>query len=160
MHIRILKNSEISFIKEMLYDAIFVPEGIEKPPKSIISDQSLANYYENWGKDIYDIALVIEINGELIGSIWGRKFLSEEKGYGFFDEDTPEISMAIKNEYRNKGLGTKLIEEIIEIYKDVGVKALSLSVDKQNLAFKLYTKQGFSIFSETETSVSMIKYLS
>ncbi len=160
MHIRILKNSEISFIKEMLYDAIFVPEGIEKPPKSIISDPSLANYYENWGKDIYDIALVIEINGELIGSIWGRKFLSEEKGYGFFDEDTPEISMAIKNEYRNKGLGTKLIEEIIEIYKDVGVKALSLSVDKQNLAFKLYTKQGFSIFSETETSVSMIKYLS
>ena len=42
MHIRILKNSEISFIKEMLYDAIFVPEGIEKPPKSIISDPSLA----------------------------------------------------------------------------------------------------------------------
>lgn len=68
--------------------------------------------------------------------------------------------MAIKNEYRSKCLGTKLIEEVIEIYKDLGVKALSLSVDKQNLAYKLYVKQGFSIFSETETSVSMIKYLS
>ncbi|MBK7227817.1 MAG: GNAT family N-acetyltransferase [Ignavibacteriales bacterium] len=68
--------------------------------------------------------------------------------------------MAIKNEYRSKGLGTKLIEEVIEIYKDLGVKALSLSVDKQNKSYKLYVKQGFSIFSETETSVSMIKYLS
>jgi ribosomal protein S18 acetylase RimI-like enzyme len=160
MQIRILKNSEISFLKEMLYEAIFIPEGMQKPPKSIINDQLLAHYYENWGKDIYDIALVIEIDGEFIGAIWGRKFFIKEKGYGFFDEDTPEISMAIKNEYRSKGLGTKLIEEVIKIYKDLGLKALSLSVDKQNLAYKLYVKQGFSIFSETETSVSMIKYLS
>lgn len=160
MQIRILKSSEISFLKEMLYEAIFVPEGMQKPPKSIIRDQSVAHYYKNWGKDIYDIALVIEINSELIGAIWGRKFLIKEKGYGFFDEETPEISMAIKNEYRSKGLGTKLIEEVIKIYKIQGIKALSLSVDKQNLAYKLYIKQGFSIFSETETSVSMIKYLS
>lgn len=160
MQIRILKSSEISFLKEMLYEAIFVPEGMQKPPKSIIRDQSLAHYYKNWGKDIYDIALVIEINDELIGAIWGRKFVSEGKGYGFFNEETPEISMAIKNEYRSKGLGTKLIEEVIKIYKIQGIKALSLSVDKQNLAYKLYIKQGFSIFSETETSVSMIKYLS
>ena len=160
MQIRILKSSEISFLKEMLYEAIFVPEGMQKPPKSIIRDQSVAHYYENWGKDIYDIALVIEINSELIGAIWGRKFLIKDKGYGFFDEESPEISMAIKNEYRSKGLGTKLIEEVIMIYKIQGIKALSLSVDKQNLAYKLYIKQGFSIFTETETSVSMIKYLS
>ena len=79
MQIRILKNSEISFLKEMLYEAIFIPEGMQKPPKSIINDQSLAHYYENWGKDIYDIALVIEIDGEFIGAIWGRKFFIKEK---------------------------------------------------------------------------------
>jgi ribosomal protein S18 acetylase RimI-like enzyme len=159
MQIRIIGKSEIFFLREMLYEAIFIPEGMEKPPKTIITDPSLANYYKNWGKDIYDVALIIEINGELIGAIWGRKFLSEEKGYGFFDEDTPEISMAIKNEYRSKGLGTKLIEEIIKVYKKLGVKALSLSVDKLNLAYKLYSKQGFSLFSETESSALMIKYL-
>ncbi len=34
-HIRIIKNTEYELLNEFLYEAIFIPEGIQPPPKSI-----------------------------------------------------------------------------------------------------------------------------
>ncbi|MEM6844924.1 MAG: GNAT family N-acetyltransferase [Bacteroidota bacterium] len=157
--IRRLQDHEQEFLAEMLYEALFVPEGHDKFPQEIIQDPALAKYIAHWGKDAMDISLVAEEDSELIGAIWGRKFTQDNPGFGFVDEDTPELSMAMKEERRGKGIGTRLIQEIDKAYHKVGVKALSLSVDKKNRAYKLYKKMGFELAAETDTSVVMKKEL-
>ncbi|MCG8373188.1 MAG: GNAT family N-acetyltransferase [Balneolales bacterium] len=157
MTIRALKPSEAIFLADMLYEAIFIPEGHDPLPKEIIKDKSLSNYIDNWGKDKFDIALVVEVDNQLVGAIWGRLFLDENKGFGYVDDNTPEISMAVKYEYRNQGIGTKLFKKIAAEYQKLGVHYLSLSVDKANNASNLYKRLGFEITEETETSWTMKK---
>ena len=99
----------------------------------------------------------MEVNNELVGAIWGRLFTSENKGFGYLEDRTPELSMAVKNEYRNQGIGTKLIKAIASKYQKIGVEYLSLSVDKSNNASNLYKRLGFEIVEEKETDRTMKK---
>lgn len=157
MTIRKLKNKESDFLADMLYEAIFIPDGHEPLPKDVIKDKSLSRYIENWGKDKFDIALVMESDNQLVGAIWGRLLKDENKGYGYVDNRTPELSMAVKHEYRNQGIGTELIKAIAYEYQKIGVECLSLSVDKANNASNLYKRLGCKIVEETETSWTMKK---
>lgn len=157
MIIRELKKTESDFLAEMLYEAIFIPKGHDPLPKEVIEEKPLSKYIENWGKDKFDIALVMESGNQLVGAIWGRLLSSENKGFGYVDETTPELSMAVKNGCRNQGIGTKLIKAIALEYQKIGVEYLSLSVDKVNNASNLYKRLGFEIVEETETSWTMKK---
>jgi len=157
MTIRKLNITESAFLADMLYEAIFIPEGHDPLPREIIEDKSLSRYIENWGKDNFDIAMVMEIDNQPVGAIWGRLLTVENKGFGYVDDSTPELSMAVKNEYRNQGIGTKLIKAIVSEYQKIGVKYLSLSVDKANKARNLYKRLGCEIVAETETSWTMKK---
>lgn len=157
MKIREIKSNEIGFLGDMLYEAIFIPKGYKALPKDVIRDKSLSKYIENWGKDKYDIALVAEINNQLIGAIWGRLLNQGNKGFGYVNDSTPELSMAVKPEFRNKGIGTQLIRAMVSAYKKIEVDYLSLSVDKANNASDLYKRLGFEIVEETETSWTMKK---
>lgn len=157
MTIRKLNLTEADFLADMLYEAIFIPAGQPPLPKSVITDKSLSKYIENWGKDKFDIALVVEVDHQLIGAIWGRLLTRENKGFGYVDDNTPELSMAVQPEYRNQGIGTELIRAIASEYEKMGVEYLSLSVDKANQASHLYKRLGCEIVGETETSWTMKK---
>ena len=157
MNIRRIKSSEIEFLSEMLYEAIFVPEGQDPLPKEVIRDASLAKYIEHWGRDPYDIAFVAEIDNQLVGAAWGRLFSEENKGFGFVDHQTPELSMAVRPDYRNRGIGTNMMKAIHDAYSNLGVARLSLSVDKANNATHLYRRLGYETVEETETSLTMKK---
>ena len=159
MRIRKIEPEEISFLQEMLYEAIFVEEGQEKLPQSIIKEPSLWSYIDQFGKQHCDLCFVAEKEEKLIGAVWGRLFPQEQKGYGYINDEIPELSIAIKEEERGKQWGTKLMSSIMKEYKMLGMEALSLSVDKKNKAFHLYQKLGFKIYSETDKSVTMKKIL-
>ncbi|MEM9982932.1 MAG: GNAT family N-acetyltransferase, partial [Bacteroidota bacterium] len=77
------------------------------------------------------------------------------KGFGFVDHHTPEISMAVKSAYRNRDMGTALLKAIAAAYATIGIKQLSLSVDKANPATQLYLRLGYRIVVETNTSWTM-----
>lgn len=156
-NIRAIRAAETHFLADMLYEAIFIPEGHEPLPREVINDPALSKYFENWGKDLHDVALVVEVDNELVGAIWGRLLTGDSRGFGYVDEQTPELSMAVKSEWRNKGLGTELILEIASHYRKMGVEQLSLSVDKANAATHLYQRLGCEIVDETETSWTMTK---
>ena len=159
IQIRHIRDTETEFLEDMLFEAIFIPEGQPSLPKSIIKDPSLAKYIENWGKDNSDIALVAEIDEKLIGAIWVRQFSESNKGYGFIDETIPEMGMAVYSEYRNKGIGKRLIQEMELTLQENDLNAVSLNVDKANYAFKFYQKEGFETVYETEISATMIKHI-
>jgi len=156
--IRDIKNNEISHLDDFLYEGIFIPGGLEKPDKDIIKLPALSRYIKDFGKDT-DLCLVAELNGDLIGAIWTRIFTETEKGYGFVDTKTPELSMSIIEYYRNKGIGTKLLTAMINKLTQLDYDQVSLSVDKLNYAFRLYHKFGFETVESDEKSATMIKRL-
>jgi len=156
---RIIRRDEHEFLMEMLYEALFVAPDQPKFPNGIIEEPDIKKYIDHWSQKEGDLAIVAVRNDELVGVIWGRKFEELKKGYGFVDEETPEISMAIRSAYRNQGIGTSLIDHIEKEYAAIGVSQLSLSVDKMNPAKKLYERCGYQIFEEQDTAVTMVKQI-
>ena len=145
---------EAEFLKEMLYESLFVPEGKERYPRSVLERPELAKYYLKWGSIPHDLAYVAEDNGTLIGAVWGRAHQPPHQGYGYIDSDIPEIGIALKSSHRNRGVGTRLLKLISEHYATLEVCFLSLSVDKLNPAKKLYDRQGFLVVVENEKILS------
>lgn len=158
--IRPITKLEISFLDKMLYRAIFVPIGNERLPDNIIEHPEISKYIKDFGRE-GDSCLVAEIKGELVGAIWVRHFNETNKAYGFVDSDTPELSMAVYEQFRKKGIGTMLLNTMIKSLTDKGYKQISLSVDKINYAYDLYKKIGFidyKLFGESMTMIMKLKY--
>jgi len=118
----------------------------------------LAKYIADWGRRD-DIALVAELEGELIGAVWCRLLKAAEKGYGYVDDQTPELSLAIDANFRNQGLGTKLMKAAFIALVEKGFSQVSLSVDKDNKAVSLYKRLDFEIVEAEETAFTMKKTL-
>jgi [ribosomal protein S18]-alanine N-acetyltransferase len=156
--IRLIHQRDYSFLRKMLYEAIFVPRGEKPLPETIIDLPEIAKYIDNWGRK-GDFGLIIYDNNKPFGAIWCRLFSDDHKGYGYVDSNTPELSMAIKENYRNRGFGTKLMNRIVFLARENGFKALSLSVDKRNRAASFYIRTGFEIVNEAGTAYTMKKVL-
>jgi ribosomal protein S18 acetylase RimI-like enzyme len=155
LKIREMEAHETPFLETMLHQAIFTPEGSTPPEKSIIFEPFLHHYIKDFGRKD-DLCLVAEHENALIGAVWTRIFTNEEKGYGFVNADTPEVSMAIDFEHRNSGVGAVLMHEILGKLKNKGCKQVSLSVDMRNYAFTFYKKIGFETVEIKENSAVMV----
>jgi ribosomal protein S18 acetylase RimI-like enzyme len=156
--IRPIKPDERFFLKEMLNEAIFIEDAERKAKVLIEIRADLLKYFEDFGR-AGDIGLVATEGGRLIGAIWTRLFDKQSGSYGFVDEQTPELGMAVVPEYRNRGIGRLLIEELFEKLRETGYSTVSLSVNKANQALNLYKRSGFQIFSEDENAFTMLKIL-
>jgi GNAT superfamily N-acetyltransferase len=133
------------FLREMLYLALFVPPGHPALPRSVLRDPRVARYVDGWGAP-GDRGLIALVDGIEVGAAWVRYFTSREPGYGFIDERTPELSTAVLSAYCGKGIGTQLIERLIE-----GVPLISLSCDPANPAWRLYLRLGFEPMPDGRT---------
>ena len=156
--IRELRSSEIDILRTMLYNAIFVPPGAEKPPFDIIELPEIIVYIENFGRE-GDLCLVAETDGKIAGVIWTRLFTGPVKGYGFIDTTTPELSMAVLEPYRRRGIGTGLLTEMLNRLASAGYAQVSLSVDLANYAYRLYRKFGFVDYARHDESMTMLRQL-
>ena len=149
--IREIKESEYSVLPDFLYEAIFIPEGTEKPSKSIIEQPELQVYIADFGKSD-DWCLVAEIKEKIVGAVWVRIM----NDYGHIDNETPSLAISLYEEYRHFGLGTALMKEMLQFLKDKGYKQTSLSVQKANYAVNMYRKLGFEVIKENEEEYIMV----
>jgi len=156
--IRLIDRSEIGFLEKMLYNAIFVPPGDERLPDTVIEHPEISKYIKDFGRE-GDSCFVAEINGELVGAIWTRHFNEANRAYGFVDSGTPELCMAVYEQFRKKGIGTILLNTMIKELTVKGYKQISLSVDKINYAYDLYKKIGFKDYQSVGESMTMIMKL-
>ncbi|MCR4865735.1 MAG: GNAT family N-acetyltransferase [Lachnospiraceae bacterium] len=152
MHIRALREKEKELLKDFLYEAIFIPEGVEAPDRDIIEKPELRIYYEDFGKDTADYCLVAEDEGKVIGAVWTRIM----NDYGHIDDKTPSFAISLYREYRGRGIGTKLMQEMLNLLKEKGYKRASLAVQKANYAVRMYKKVGFEIVDENEEEYIMV----
>ena len=152
MIFRNLRKDEMDLLKDFLYEAIFVPEGTAQPDRSIVDRPELALYYESFGTGPADYCLAAEEDGRVIGAVWTRIM----DDYGHVDKETPSLAIALYKEYRRKGYGTQLLRKILGLMKEKGYRRVSLSVQKDNPAYRLYRNTGFRIIEERGVEYIMV----
>lgn len=149
--IREIRKSEYSILSNFLYEAIFIPEGMNRPPKSIINRPELQVYTADFGKPD-DYCLVAETKEKVVGAVWARIM----DDYGHIDDTTPSLSISIYKEYRHSGIGTALMEAMLRLLRENGYRQVSLSVQKENYAVSMYKKAGFQVVRENQDEYIMV----
>ena len=150
--IREMQASEYLLLDDFLFNAIFVPQGVTPPSKSIIEKDELQVYVKDFGKNKDDLALIAQVNGKIIGAVWTRIM----NDYGHVDNDTPSLAISLYKEYRGKGIGTDLMRNMLATLKRRGYRSVSLAVQKANYAVKMYQNLGFYVFDENPEEFIMI----
>lgn len=153
--IRKISEKEYNLLEDFLYEAIFIPEGISAPAKSIIKSPELQVYVTDFGKKKGDMGLVAEVDKKVVGAVWVRIM----NDYGHIDDDTPSFAISLYKEYRNSGIGTALMKEMLCLLKQQGYKQSSLAVQKANYAVKMYRNVGFEVIDENDEEYIMICHL-
>ena len=152
MKIRKLRDDETELLKNFLYEAIYIPEGIQPPERSIIERPELSIYYEDFGNSPADNCLVAEEDGKVVGAVWTRIM----NDYGHVDDETRSFAVSLYKEYRGKGFGTKMMRQMLGLLKEQGYKKASLAVQKANYAVRMYEKVGFKIIDENDEEYIMV----
>ncbi|HEX2053940.1 MAG TPA: GNAT family N-acetyltransferase [Actinomycetota bacterium] len=157
--IRFATPEDLPFLKWMLYEASY-PEGVvqERPPfEKGLSDPTVWVYLDGWMRK-GDAGLILTSQaGGPQGAAWYRLFTADAPGYGFIDEQTPELAIALVYYFRGTGLGTQLLQALMSLARKQGHKQISLHVDHGNTAAQaLYEKCGFREAGKTDDGIKML----
>ena len=140
---------DVRFLRDMLRHAYHwrLNEDEERP---------VYRYVQNWGRP--GDAGVLALEGpHAYGAAWYRLFSEQELGFGFVDERTPELTIAVVPSRRGKGAGKELLEALLTRARAEGYQAVSLSAAKDQTAY--YRRFGFEPVGESEHAVTMLARL-
>jgi ribosomal protein S18 acetylase RimI-like enzyme len=142
-------RADVPFLKDMVRHAYYwrwgTPEAEEIPA---------TRYVEGWGRP-GDAAVIALDEGFPVGAAWYRVFRRNAPGYGFVDESTPELSIAVVPSRRGRGFGEELLAGLMDRAQLEGYAGLSLSVERHNPALKLYERFGFRPVEERGDTLVM-----
>ena len=141
--------NDVRFLSDMLRHAYYWHVG-EDP------DLPVARYVTGWGRP-GDAGLIAAETAGPVGAAWYRLFPEEEAGFGFVDEATPELTVAVVPSRRGEGAGAALLEALLARAREDGYAAVSLSAEKGQTGF--YEKFGFEPVGETGNAVTMLARL-
>ena len=141
---------DVPFLRDMLRHAYYwrvdrVSETGEPPVR---------RYVERWGRP-GDTALIEIQDFQKVGAAWYRLFTEANAGYGYVDEETPELSIAIVPSRRGSGLGSELLDALLDRARADGYAAISLSVEEGSPAVGLYERHGFERVGDDDGGVTM-----
>ena len=141
---------DVPFMRDMLSHAYYwrvdrVSESGEPPVR---------RYVERWGRP-GDTALIAiqdfqRVRRRVVPAVHGG-----QPGYGFVDEETPELSIAIVPSRRGTGLGSELLDALLARARADGHAAISLSVEADSPAIGLYERHGFARVGSDDGGVTM-----
>ena len=150
--IRKIRPEEYSLLREFLYQAIYLPEGMEPPPRSVVDLPELQVYIADFGTRPGDHGILAEAAGKVVGAALCRIMAD----YGHIDNDTPSLAISLLPEYRGLGIGARLLNALLLLLRENGYQRASLSVQKENPALRLYQRAGFRILAEKGTEYLML----
>jgi GNAT superfamily N-acetyltransferase len=152
-------SADIELLKRTLFEAVsWNPERELPPYEFAIAHPELARYHEGWGRK-GDLAVIAERDGEVVGASLCRLFTAEDHGHGYVDDETPELAVAVWTSHRGEGIGTQLMNAIEDAARDAGCSQISLSVDADNPARRLYERLGYATLTVDEGGIRMLKEL-
>jgi ribosomal protein S18 acetylase RimI-like enzyme len=112
-----------------------------------LADLPVTRYVEGWGRR-GDRAIIVVEGFQPVGAAWYRLFSAAEPGYGFVDEATPELTIAVVPSRRGRGYGAELLGALLRQARSDGFASVSLSVEPENPALVLYERHGFAKVGE------------
>ena len=144
-------QQDVPFMRDMLRHAYYWrwhdPE---------LEDLPVGRYVDRWGRP-GDTAVVLIERFRPVGAAWYRLFEEQAPGYGFVDEDTPELTIAVVPSKRGHGTGAELLEALLERARADGFSQISLSAEPGQTGF--YEKHGFQEVQREDGTVTMIAQL-
>jgi len=148
-------RQDVRFLRDMLHHAYYWRE---RNPGD--GPGPAARYVKGWGRP-GDTVLIAVDDGFPVGAAWYRLFRRDLPGYGFVDEETPELAIAVVPSRRGRGIGEALLEALCERAREDGYDTLSLSVERENPALcSFYEAHGFTrIEGGDDYSVTMRRQL-
>ena len=159
IELRPATNDDLELLKRALFEAVsWNPDRVLPPYELVIVHPELARYHEGWGRK-GDLGVIAERDGEAVGASLCRLFTADDHGHGYVDEETPELAVAVWAGHRGEGIGTRLMTALEEAVRDAGVSQISLSVDADNPARKLYERLGYETLTVEDGDVRMLKKL-
>lgn len=102
INIREIKRNEYWLLNDFLYEAIFIPEGVEAPPREIINLPELQVYVQHFGKQEGDVCFVAEIEEKVVGAVWVRIM----DDYGHIEDGVPLLQYLY-----TKNIGDSALEQ-------------------------------------------------
>lgn len=156
--IRPAMPDDLPFLRLMWFEAAFWDPIVPRPSmEQALAVPEIARYIREWGRP--GDAAVIATDERPVGAAWYRLFRSDDAGYGFVDERTPELGIGVTRTRRGEGLGTRLLDALCEQASSDGFASISLSVVRRNPAVRLYERAGFVVVESDENSWKMVKRL-
>ena len=156
---RLSAHADPAFLAEMLYEAVnWHDDGAEERPslETILGAPANARYITDWGRP-GDVALyALDRRDEPVGAAWLRLFTADIPGYGYVADDIPELSIAVYPEFRGQKVGTLLLGSVIARAERDRTRAISLSVNRENPAKRLYARYGFEVVAEPGDALTML----
>lgn len=147
---------DADFLIDMLVEAVNWSPDRQLSRSSVAVDPVLAAYVDGWSGP-GDLGVVAESDEGPVGAAWIRLFTGDAPGYGYVADDVPELSMAVVEAWRNRGIGRRLLRDVVQRARVGGHHAISLSVERANTAaHRLYTDEGFQIVKRDADTDTML----
>jgi ribosomal protein S18 acetylase RimI-like enzyme len=149
---------DLGFLRKMVYEAAYWRPSLERPPlEEALAHSELARILRDWGRRPGDAAeIAVAADGRRVGAAWYRFWSPADHSYGFVDERLPELGIGVAVKSRGQGVGTALLRALVDRATGEGVPGLSLSVERDNPAIRLYEGLGFQPVASEDNSWTMV----
>ena len=119
---------------------------------------SISRYVDGWGRT-GDTALIAMDEGHSVGAAWFRLFSSDSPGFGFLDDQTPELTIVVVPTKQGLGIGERLLAAALERARDDGYVALSVSAKRDDSEAENYLAGGFEQVREQGDTLTLRRRL-
>ena len=149
-----------AFLADMLVEAAnWSPEWKRKSRRRVLSAPATAHYIAGWPRET-DLGVIAQADGVPVGAAWLRFLPATDPGYGFVAPGVPELTIGVAANWRGRGVGRALLRALAGEARSAGIRRISLSVERKNLAQQLYLSEGYRIVdSRDANSDTMVKDL-
>jgi ribosomal protein S18 acetylase RimI-like enzyme len=143
---------------QMLYYAAHMDEDGATSLEAAKENPFLAQYVNSWGKP-GDLGVVAEASpaSTAIGAAWLRLLLADKTSASYYDDETPELAIAVLPAWIGRGVGSTLMEQLVQAARG-RYPAIVLTVRADNPAVRLYDRFGFTVIDEIVNRVGTKSY--
>ncbi len=160
MLLRKSKSSDMSFLREMLYQSVYwraIANQNPPPYTEALADPQVNKALADWRESAGDLGVVALHDSVPVGAAWYRFWTDENNIRGYIEQSTPSLVIAVHIDFRDRGIGKQMLEWLVEYAITQGIEKMSLMVAKDNKAIHLYRKCGFIVHADRGDSVLMLR---
>ena len=148
-------SRDLAFLRAMLFEAAYWRAG-ERPSLEVgLSTPELAPLLAEWGRP-GDLAVIAESESQQMGAAWLRRWDDRHHSYGYVSSEVPELGLGVAERFRRRGVGRLLLERLLTDAARAGAERVSLSVERDNPALRLYQAIGFTTVEVVGDACTMV----